>query len=80
MKERAAEPFRPDDDEHRALLRQLWTHAFPEVAYTTPKSPQWKEMGWQVGFEGRKEVQAQKCKSSSIVSVCIYFAGRRSGD
>ena len=43
------EPFKPDEEDHRALLRQLWGHAFPSLPFTTAKSSQWKEMGWQVG-------------------------------
>jgi len=63
LRGRAAEPFRPDDDAHQALLRHLWSHAFPDVAFTSPKSSQWKEMGWQVISEGGKGGAA---RSSSI--------------
>ena len=47
LKDRAMEPFKPDEEDHRALLRQLWGHAFPSLPFTTAKSSQWKEMGWQ---------------------------------
>ncbi len=30
-------------------LRQLWSLAFPGTPCTALKTPQWKEMGWQVG-------------------------------
>lgn len=49
LQERLSVPYDSDNRQHQQQLQELWVLAFPELPFSTLKSNQWKEMGWQVG-------------------------------
>ena len=48
LQDRLAVPYNGADPQHQQQLQELWALAFPHIPFTTLKSNQWKEMGWQV--------------------------------
>jgi len=56
LRKRIATPFDPSLADHQAVLRRLWTAAFPWDPFpdvNDGKSTQWKAMGWQSDLPSR---------------------------
>jgi len=49
LQDRLAVPYDGQNMQHQQQLQELWALAFPQTPFTTLKSNQWKDMGWQVG-------------------------------
>ena len=48
LQERLHVPFDISNHSHQQQLQELWSLAFPGMAFTNLKNDLWKDMGWQV--------------------------------
>jgi hypothetical protein len=70
LQERLSVPYDSDNRQHQQQLQELWALAFPELPFSTLKSNQWKEMGWQVGEVGQGLVQLDIVVTTFFGHVC----------
>jgi hypothetical protein len=70
LQDRLSVPYDSDNRQHQQQLQELWALAFPELPFSTLKSNQWKEMGWQVGGQ-RQEVPLLDIQAISTSSLCV---------
>jgi hypothetical protein len=73
LQERLSVPYDSDNRQHQQQLQELWALAFPELPFSTLKSNQWKEMGWQVGVVGQEVVQLDIQTTTVFFHVCNRF-------
>jgi hypothetical protein len=72
-------PYDGANPAHQEQLRELWALAFPGVPCEALKTPQWKDMGWQVRAAVQQSSSGWWDASSALVlercrSTCCTWA------